>query len=161
MRTIGSGRFKANEWSSTSNTAPLAPRLPRDPPPRTRCAGEASVAAGLEGYYELAARKRSGRRSCGNTAGRRQRSQRSQCGLSAMTGPAKGLRRIGEREVDRIDTADCDDRWFILAVDHAVVLRSSGTRCTKRPAGAGTREAGSKSAPPLTAETTTQNRSLL
>jgi hypothetical protein len=85
MRTIGSGRFKADESPSTSNRAPLEPSLPRDLAPRTRCA-----------------------------AG----SLRSQ-------GPPRGLRWIGEREVDWTDTANCDDRRFILAADHPVVMRSS------------------------------------
>src|ERR1700688_4250599 len=40
-------------------------------------------------------------------------------------GPPKGLRWIGEREVDWTDTADCDDRRFNLAPDHSVVMRSS------------------------------------
>jgi hypothetical protein len=85
MRTIGSGRFKANESPSTSNRAPLEPSLPRDLAPSTRCA-----------------------------AG----SLRSQ-------GPPRGLRWIGEREVDWTDTANCDNCRFILAADHPVVMRSS------------------------------------
>jgi hypothetical protein len=127
MRTIGSGRlFKANQWSSTSNPAPPEPRLPRDPPPRTRCAGEVSVAARLEGYYEFAAVDEMGAGEAGGMCrGGRDRGDHS-AALLRLQGPPRGLRRIGEREVDWTDTADCDDRRFILAVDHAVVIRRSG-----------------------------------
>jgi hypothetical protein len=49
----------------------------------------------------------------------------SPVGSLRSQGPRRGLRWIGEREVDWTDTADCDDRRFILAADHAVVMRSS------------------------------------
>jgi hypothetical protein len=49
----------------------------------------------------------------------------SAAGSLRSQGPPRGLRWIGEREVDWTDTADCDDRRFILAADHSVVMRSS------------------------------------
>jgi hypothetical protein len=49
----------------------------------------------------------------------------SAAGSLQSHGPPTGLRWIGEREVDWTDTADCDDRRFILAADHSVVMRSS------------------------------------
>jgi hypothetical protein len=59
----------------------------------------------------------------GNMPGRRLRHRAA--GSLRSQGPPRGLRWIGEREVDWTDTANCDDRRFILAADHPVVMRSS------------------------------------
>ena len=53
------GRMLPEESRQTTNRALLEPTLPR-PPPRTRWTGEASVAAGLEGSYELAGAEETG-----------------------------------------------------------------------------------------------------
>ena len=123
MRSIGSGRITADELPSTSDGARLEPTLPRDPPPRRVVLEKRPWRRDWKATTSSRARKRSGRRSRGICRGGGR--DHSAAGSLRSQGPPRGLRWIGEREVDWTDTADCDDRRFILAADHAVVMRRS------------------------------------
>jgi len=92
------------------------------PSAKTRCAGEASVAVGLRGYYEFAGADRIGAAKPGEyveaTAEIMVGSPRSDC-------PPRGFRWIGERQVGWTDTADCHDCRLVLAADYSIEMRSS------------------------------------
>ena len=123
MRGIGSGRIQPEESRPTTNRALLEPTLPRVRPPRRVALEKRRWRWDCKATTSSWARTRSGRRNRANMPWRRQ--NHSAAGSLRSQGPPRGLRWIGEREVDWTDTADCDDRRFILAADHSVVMRSS------------------------------------
>jgi hypothetical protein len=110
------GPIQSEESRPTNDRAPLEPALLWDPP-RRRVALQKS--RWQRDWRATAARWRTRKRS-------RRRQNHITAGSLRSQGSPRGIRWIGEREVDWTDTADCDDRRFILAADHAVVMRSSG-----------------------------------
>ena len=109
------GPIQSEESRPTNDRAPLEPALLWDPPRRRVALQKSRWAAGLEGY-------------CCEMADAEEIEAAAEphySWQSAITGLARGIRWIGEREVDWTHTADCDDRRLILAADHPVVMRSS------------------------------------
>jgi hypothetical protein len=126
----------------------------------TRCAGEASVAVGFRGYYELAGGPDLGRRGPGNTSRRRRRSRSEVRDQTVRQGGFDGSVSAKLAGPTPQIATTAGSFWLRITPSKCGV---PATRCTTLPAGAHTHEPGSKSAPRLThqaPETTTQNRSV-
>ena len=120
MRSIGSGRSsRRNRARPTTERrwSQLYYGTLRGDELRYRRVGGSGI-GGLRDRRATAARWRTRKRS-------RRRQNHITAGSLRSQGSPRGIRWIGEREVDWTHTADCDDRRLILAADHPVVMRSS------------------------------------